>query len=110
MERREGADLLHGADHGVVDHRRLDETGPSLDDAMTHGGDLDLIQTWTVGVARLDHGPEPGDVVQHRSLEDVLLSIRRGVVDHAVIGADSLDQPLGQELLGIHVDDLVLDR
>ncbi len=49
-------------------------------------------------------------MVEDRLLERVLLTIRRGVVDDAMARPDALDEPPGDQRLGVHVDDLVLDR
>jgi len=111
VQRGERRALLEGSHDGVVDLDGAGELLAAVDDAVAdgvdllHGGDHTIL-----GAGQLvdDRGDGFG-VRGHRQVlvKDGFAADERGVLQMAV-EADALAQALGQDVLGLHVDQLIL--
>ena len=111
VQRGERRALLERGHDGVVDFDRAGELLAAVDDTVADGVDLLHGGDHTVlGAGQLvdDRGDGLG-VGGHRQVfvKDGLAADERGVLEVAV-DADALAQTLGQDVFGLHVDQLIL--
>ena len=114
VERRELAHILDFLENVVGDERRLDELLAAVNDAVPDRGDLvDMLHDPPRGVGQeREHAVHRVVVAIHIGVEGDLPVPLRFLDDPAgaVGDADALGQALCDDLLGVSVDELVLER
>ena len=111
VQRRQRDALLEGGEHGLGDGHGAVELLAGVHHAVADGEDLAFVlDDAGLGVGevaddQLDAVLVVGDVAG----DDVLL-LALVVVQHRALDADPLQQALGQDLAGLHVDQLEFDR
>ena len=112
VQRRERDQALNALDDLVVDQHRLAEQRAALDDAVADCGNLaEILDDADLAVEQriLDLLKRFG-VVLHADLDLLLAAVRGLVAENAHLKADLLAVALGEHLLVVHVDQLILER
>ena len=112
VEGGQGNALGDGGHDVLVDQHRVGKLLAAVDDAVTHGADLPHALDHAVLLAGqlIQHGGNGLGVGGHgHVLVEHGLAVL-GLVGQVAVDADALAQTLGQELLALHVQQLVLQR
>ena len=111
VERSQGDALLHGRDDVVVDDDGAGELLTAMDHAVTHGRDLGhILDDAHLGVGQDVEDHLYGHFVVGHVLLDLHLVAAGGLVgEHAAVDADALAEALGDDGLGVDVDELILE-
>ena len=112
VQRRERDQALNALDDLVVDQHRLAEQRAALDDAVADCGNLaEILDDADLAVEqRILDLLERFGVVLHADLDLLLAAVRGLVTENAHLKADLLAVALGEHLLVVHVDQLILER
>ena len=111
VQRRERDQALNALDDRVVHEHRLAEDRAALNDAVADRGDLaEIADDADLAVEQrvLDLLERLG-VILHADLDLLLAAVSRLMAEDAHFKADFLAVALGEHLLVVHVDQLILE-